>query len=102
MSILWYVFFRFAIAIIISIYCFFILKNKLAIENAFIITANFIDRFIFAILAVSASYITVPAAMKIAVPNVNPALYLPMALAITFSFNITIGMPIYYLVETNF
>jgi hypothetical protein len=49
----------------------------------------------FAILAASASYIAVPAAMKIANPKSNPSLYLPMALAITFPVNITIGMPLY-------
>lgn len=53
------------------------------------------DRFMFSILAASASYIAVPAAMKIAVPKANPGLYLPMALAVTFPFNITIGMPVY-------
>ncbi len=59
------------------------------------------DRFIFAILAASASYIAVPAAMKMAVPKANPGLYLPMALAITFPFNITLGMPIYMMVIMN-
>jgi hypothetical protein len=54
------------------------------------------DRFIFAILAASASYIAVPAAMKIAIPKANPGLYLPMALAVTFPFNITIGLPLYF------
>jgi len=56
------------------------------------------DRFIFAILAASASYIAVPAAIKISVPNPNPGLYLPMDLAVTFPFNITIGLPLYYAV----
>lgn len=60
------------------------------------ITDSIGNRFIFAILAASASYIAVPAALKIAVPKANPGLYLPMALAITFPFNITLGMPIYY------
>lgn len=53
------------------------------------------DRFLLTILAASASYIAVPAAMRIAAPKANPGLYLPMALAITFPFNITLGMPIY-------
>lgn len=53
------------------------------------------NRFMLAILASSASYIAVPAAMKIAAPQANPSLYLPMALAVTFPFNITLGMPIY-------
>lgn len=56
------------------------------------------NRFIFAVLAASASYIAVPAAMKIAVPNANAGIFLPMALAVTFPFNITLGMPIYLLV----
>ncbi|WP_046744890.1 sodium-dependent bicarbonate transport family permease [Kordia zhangzhouensis] len=53
------------------------------------------DRLLLSILAASASYIAVPAAMRIAAPKANPSLYLPMALAITFPFNITLGMPIY-------
>lgn len=53
------------------------------------------NRLIFSILAAGASYIAVPAAMKIANPQANPSLYVPMALAITFPFNITLGMPLY-------
>jgi hypothetical protein len=56
------------------------------------------DRFILSVLAASASYIAVPAAMKIAVPKANPGLFIPMALAITFPFNITFGMPIYMII----
>ena len=59
------------------------------------------NRFLIAILAASASYITVPAAMRIAAPKANPSLYLPMALAITFPFNITLGMPIYMCIIQN-
>ncbi len=54
------------------------------------------SRFVFAILAASASYIAVPAAMKITVPKSDPGLYLPMALAVTFPVNITLGMPLFY------
>lgn len=65
------------------------------------VTADITNRFIFAVLASSASYIAVPAAMKMTVPKANPGLFLPMALAVTFPINITIGMPIYfYLVST--
>jgi hypothetical protein len=60
-----------------------------------LITESVGNRLLFAILAASASYITVPAAMKIAAPKANPSLYIPMALAITFPFNITLGMPLY-------
>jgi len=63
-----------------------------------LITDNIGNRFIFAILAASASYIAVPAAMKIAVPKANPGIFLPMALAFTFPFNITLGMPLFYLI----
>jgi len=58
------------------------------------------DRFVFAILAASASYIAVPAAMRIAAPKADPGLYVPMALGLTFPFNITLGMPLYlFIVE---
>ena len=60
------------------------------------VTEDVGNRFVFAVLAASASYIAVPAAMKIAVPKANPGIFLPMALAITFPFNITFGMPIYF------
>jgi hypothetical protein len=61
-----------------------------------LITGNIGNRFIFAVLAASASYIAVPAAMRIAAPKADPGLYIPMALGVTFPFNITIGMPLYY------
>lgn len=66
------------------------------------ITEDVGNRFIFAILAASASYIAVPAAMKMAVPKANPGIFIPMALAVTFPFNITLGMPIYMYVVQNF
>ncbi len=59
------------------------------------ITESIGNRLLFSILAASASYIAVPAAMRIAAPKANPSLYLPMALAITFPFNITLGMLLY-------
>jgi hypothetical protein len=46
-----------------------------------------------AILAASASYIAVPAAMRLALPKADAGLYLSMSLAITFPFNIVIGIP---------
>jgi hypothetical protein len=60
-----------------------------------LVTDDVGNRFMFSILAASASYIAVPAAMKIVAPKANPGLFLPMALAITFPFNITFGMPMY-------
>lgn len=63
-----------------------------------LVTDNISSRFVFAVLAASASYIAVPAAMKIAAPKANPGLYLPMALGVTFPVNITLGFPLYYLI----
>ncbi len=62
------------------------------------VTADPGNRFIFAILAASASYIAVPAAMRLAAPKADPGLYVPMALGVSFPFNITIGMPLYYII----
>lgn len=50
---------------------------------------------VLGILAGSASYIAVPAAMRLALPQADPGLYLGMSLAITFPFNILIGIPLY-------
>lgn len=60
------------------------------------VTADVGNRFILAILSASASYIAVPAAMRIAAPEADPGLYIPMALGITFPVNITVGIPVYF------
>lgn len=72
-----------------------VINGSLVAVSSGIITESTGNRLLFAILAASASYIAVPAAMKIAAPKANPSLYIPMALAITFPFNITLGMPLY-------
>jgi len=46
-------------------------------------------------LSASASYIAVPAAMRVALPEANPSIYLTMSLGITFPFNLTVGIPLY-------
>lgn len=46
-------------------------------------------------LAASASYIAVPAAMRVALPEANPSVYLTLSLGVTFPFNLTLGIPIY-------
>ncbi|BAZ40778.1 hypothetical protein NIES4101_67390 [Calothrix sp. NIES-4101] len=53
------------------------------------------DSLLFAVLCASASYIAVPAAMRITVPEANPSLYVSTALAVTFPFNIIVGIPLY-------
>ncbi|MTJ28731.1 sodium-dependent bicarbonate transport family permease [Aphanizomenon sp. UHCC 0183] len=54
------------------------------------------NALLFAVLCASASYIAVPAAMRMTVPEANPSLYVSMALAITFPFNIIVGIPLYF------
>ena len=54
------------------------------------------------VLASSASYIAVPAVLRHAMPEVNPALYMGMSLGITFPFNIILGIPIYSVIAKYF
>jgi hypothetical protein len=53
------------------------------------------NALLFAVLSASASYIAVPAAMRMTVPEANPSLYVSMALALTFPFNVIVGIPLY-------
>lgn len=55
---------------------------------------------VIATLAASSSYIAAPAAMRIAVPEANPTLYLTASLGITFPFNLVVGIPLYYWIVT--
>ena len=58
------------------------------------------NRLLLSVLAASASYIAVPAAMRLAAPKANPGIYIPMALAVTFPMNIIFGIPWYlYLIH---
>lgn len=57
---------------------------------------------LFTVLCASASYIAVPAAMRLALPEARIAIYLPMSLALTFPFNISLGIPLYYAAATRF
>jgi uncharacterized protein len=54
------------------------------------------------VLAASASYIAVPAAMRVALPEANPAIYLTLSLGVTFPFNLTLGIPLYVALATQF
>ncbi len=53
------------------------------------------DTVLLMVLGASASYIAVPAVLRHALPEVNPALYMGMSLGITFPFNIILGIPLY-------
>lgn len=56
------------------------------------------DLTVLTVLAASASYIVVPAVVRYAIPEARPSRYLTMALAVTFPFNIVVGIPLYYAV----
>lgn len=60
------------------------------------------DTFLLMLLFGSASYIAAPAAMRSALPEANPSLYLSLALGITFPFNILIGIPLYLWVVQHY
>lgn len=62
----------------------------------FILGAGIGNSLLFTVLCASASYIAVPAAMRLAIPQANPAFTVPVALSIVFPFNIIIGIPLYY------
>ena len=51
---------------------------------------------LIAVLAASASYIVVPAAMRLSLPQANPAIYVTLSLAVTFPFNLAFGIPLYH------
>lgn len=55
---------------------------------------------VLAVLAASASYIVAPAAVRIALPEADPALSITAALGITFPFNLTVGIPLFVWVAT--
>jgi hypothetical protein len=54
------------------------------------------DALLFTLLCASSSYIVVPAAMRQAVPEANPGLFELLSLSVTFPFNISVGIPLYY------
>jgi hypothetical protein len=54
------------------------------------------DALLLTVLGASASYIAVPAAMRLALPEANPSIFLAMSLAVTFPFNLLVGIPLYH------
>lgn len=61
---------------------------------------SMVDTTLMMVLAASASYIAVPAAMRLALPKANPSIYLTLSLGITFPFNLTIGIPLYLMIAS--
>jgi uncharacterized protein len=56
---------------------------------------------VFGVMAASASYIAAPAAVRVALPEAKPGLYLTAAIGITFPFNLTVGIPLVYAMATR-
>jgi len=61
-----------------------------------LLAISFGNSLLLIVLFASASYIAVPAAMRIAVPEANPGIYVSLSMAITFPFNIVVGIPLYF------
>ncbi|NVK29533.1 MAG: sodium-dependent bicarbonate transport family permease [Gammaproteobacteria bacterium] len=56
--------------------------------------------FLLMVLSASASYIAVPAAMRLALPQARAGVYLTLALGVTFPFNLTLGLPLYLMIAS--
>jgi hypothetical protein len=77
-----------------------IISSVVGIAAALFLELSIGGAVMLATLAASASYIAVPAAMRIALPESNPTLSLTASLGITFPFNIILGVPLYHQIAT--
>lgn len=75
-----------------------LINATLGILLAYIFNEPIGNALMLAVLGASGSYIAVPAAMRVALPKSDPGIYLPLSLAVTFPFNISVGIPLYYAV----
>lgn len=73
-----------------------IVNSVLGMLTAYMLGLSLGGALLLATLFASASYIAAPAAMRVAVPEANPALSIGASLGITFPFNIILGIPLYY------
>lgn len=73
-----------------------LLGGALGLAAAQLLALSVGDGTLLAVLAASASYIAVPAALRHSLPKADPGIYVTLALAVTFPFNIVLGIPIYY------
>lgn len=72
-----------------------LIAAAIAATFAFLLNMPAGDAALLITLTASASYIAVPAAMRLALPEAKPSIYLTLSLGVTFPFNVTIGIPIY-------
>jgi uncharacterized protein len=72
-----------------------IINAIIGLGAAWLLRLNIGDALLFMVLCGGASYIAAPAALRLVVPQANASLYVPMALGITFPFNVAVGIPLY-------
>lgn len=82
----------------LTMFCIYmpIIGASIGLATSYFIGLGVGSGTLFTVLCASASYIAVPAAMRVALPEAKIAIYLPMSLAITFPFNVIVGVPLYY------
>jgi hypothetical protein len=73
-----------------------IVNAALAIGLCLLFEISLGDAILITVLSASASYIAVPAALRLALPQANPSLYLTASLGVTFPFNLLVGIPLYH------
>jgi hypothetical protein len=77
-----------------------IVSAAIALAAVSVLNISTGDATLLVVLSASASYIAVPAAMRLSLPESNSSIYLPMSLAITFPFNLIVGIPTYHKLAT--
>ncbi len=87
---------RFPVGLLAFTFYMPVLGASIALFTGHLLGMAFADAVLFGVLGASASYIAVPAAMKLALPDANPAYYITSSLVLTFPFNLIIGVPLYY------
>jgi hypothetical protein len=73
-----------------------LLGATIGLLSSYFLNLSVGNGLLFTVLLASASYLAVPAAMRLALPKANASVYLPLSLGITFPFNIVLGIPFYY------
>lgn len=71
------------------------LGAAIGLTAAALLGLSLANAVVLAVLCASASYIAVPAALRIALPEANPAITVTLSLAVTFPFNVALGIPLY-------
>jgi hypothetical protein len=72
-----------------------LISASIGLPIAYLLGLSIGGSMLLMVLCASASYIAVPAAMRVALPEADPGVYLTLSLGITFPFNLTIGIPLY-------